>query len=84
MTFYPFREQLEAAFAQFAARPALTYRGETWTYAEVDARTRAAAAHLRARGLRPGERVILYTADKRALLLAHLGAIRAGGGFVAA
>ncbi len=79
VAFAPFRDQLEAAFAQFAARAALTYRGETWTYAEVDARTRAAAAHLRARGLRAGERVILYTADKRALLLAHLGAIRAGG-----
>ena len=35
--------------------------------------------HLQAQGLRAGERVILYTADKRALLLAHLGAIRAGG-----
>ena len=78
-TFQPFRDQLEAAFVQFAARPALTYQGETWTYAELDARTRAAAAHLQRQGLRAGERVILYTADKRALLLAHLGAIRAGG-----
>ena len=79
MAFQPFRDQLEAAFVQFAARPALTYQGETWTYAELDARTRAAAAHLQWQGLRAGERVILYTADKRALLLAHLGAIRAGG-----
>ena len=78
-TFEPFRDQLEAAFVQFAARPALTYQGETWTYAELDARTRAATAHLQRQGLRAGERVILYTADKRALLLAHLGAIRAGG-----
>ena len=78
-TYQPFRDQLETAFAQFARRPALTYQDVTWTYAELDARTRAAAAHLRGQGLRAGERVILYTADKRALLLAHLGAIRAGG-----
>lgn len=78
-TFEPFRDQLETAFVQFAQRPALTYQDATWTYAELDARTRVAAAYLQARGLRRGERVILYTADKRALLLAHLGAIRAGG-----
>ena len=78
-TFQPFRDQLEAAFVQFAARPALTYQDETWTFAELDARTRAAAAHLQRQGLRPGERVMLYTSDKRALLLAHLGAMRAGG-----
>ena len=72
MTFQPFRDQLEAAFVQFAQRPALTYQGETWTYAELDARSRAAAAHLQRQGLRAGERVILYTADKQALLLAHL------------
>ena len=78
-TFEPFRDQLETAFAQFAQRPALTYQDATWTYAELDARTRMAAVRLRAQGLRAGERVILYTADKRALLLAHLGAIRAGG-----
>ena len=52
MTFQPFRDQLEAAFVQFAQRSALTYQGETWTYAELDARTRAAAAHLQGQGLR--------------------------------
>ena len=83
-TFQPFRDQLEKAFVQFAQRPALTYQGETWTYSELDARTRAAAALLQRQGLRAGERVILYTADKRALLLAHLGCDSGRRRFVAA
>ena len=44
------RIQLEAAFVQFAARPALTYQDKTWTYSELDARTPRCGGALAAAG----------------------------------
>lgn len=47
------------AFEQFAGRVALVARGEEVTYAEVAARTTRLARHLRALGLKTGDRVVV-------------------------
>jgi acyl-CoA ligase (AMP-forming) (exosortase A-associated) len=62
-----------------AERPALTYRDQTLSYAELRGQVGKAATGLRRAGLRRGERVILYL-DKRIETVVAMLAVSAAGG----
>jgi len=62
-----------------AERPALTYRGQTLSYAELRCQVGRAAAGLRRAGLGRGDRVILYL-DKRIETVVAMLAVSAAGG----
>jgi malonyl-CoA/methylmalonyl-CoA synthetase len=70
---------LRSTFATHSSRPALAYGERTLGYGELDARAENFAALLQGQGMRPGDRVVLYTADKLPFLIAHLGVLYAGG-----
>jgi benzoate-CoA ligase family protein len=59
-------------------RLAVVGRHGSSTYAELTADVHLAAAGLRARGLRPEERVVLFAADGLELLVGFLAALRIG------
>ncbi|GAA4146146.1 benzoate-CoA ligase family protein [Actinomadura keratinilytica] len=59
-------------------RTAVTGPGGTLTYAELAALVRRAAAGLRAAGVRPEERIVLFAADGPELLAALLAGMRIG------
>ena len=70
---------------QAAQRPdalALTYRGESATYAEVWRSARAAAGQLRALGVQRGDRVAIYLEKRLELVAAMFAASAAGAIFV--
>jgi long-chain acyl-CoA synthetase len=74
---------LRAAVARAGDRDALRYRDETWTWTEVDGRSGAIAAALRAQGVGRGDRVALQTQNVPAypltcLALWKLGAVGVG------
>jgi long-chain acyl-CoA synthetase len=73
---------LDAAVARFGDRPFLGVRRddgsvETWTYRELDRRSRAAAWRLRALGLEPGDRILTWSGNVPELPATYFGAIRA-------
>jgi len=73
---------LESAVARNGDRPALGLRlddGTTmsWSYRELDQRSRLAAWRLRALGLEPGDRVLTWSPSMPELPAAIFGAIRA-------
>src|SRR5262245_49124459 len=74
-----FLNELRSTFAARSAHTALEWRGRAYSYGELDALAQSAAALLQARGLGPGERVAVWTADRFAFLVAHLGALVGGG-----
>ncbi|SDI33553.1 acyl-CoA ligase (AMP-forming), exosortase A-associated [Actinokineospora alba] len=61
--------------------PAVTFKDETVTYGELRARVDGVAGGLRRRGLRRGERVVVYL-DKRIETVVALFAVSAAGGVV--
>ena len=74
---------LDDAVARFGDRPALGIRrddgtSETWTYDELDRRSRAAAFRLRAVGLGPGDRLLTWSPSTPELPATYFGAMRAG------
>ena len=73
---------LSAAFAQYAARPALLikpgFRTRTWTHADLaDAMPRVAGV-LSEMGLKRGDRVVIWAVNRPEWCLAYLGALYAG------
>jgi long-chain acyl-CoA synthetase len=73
---------VDDAVGRFGDRPAVGIRRddgstETWTYRELDRRSRLAAWRLRALGLEPGERVLTWSPSMPDLPAVYLGAIRA-------
>jgi len=50
----------------------------TWTYAELDRRSRVAAWRLRALGLQPGDRLLTWSPSTPELPATYFGAMRAG------
>src|SRR5262245_38336875 len=74
-----FLEALRVSFAAHAARPALVYRGRTWTYAELDSAGRRCAAWLQSAGISSGDRVAFFTPNKLPFLIGQLGVFFAGG-----
>ena len=74
---------LDDAVARFGDRPAFGIRHEdgttqTWTYRELDRRSRAAAFRLRELGLEPGDRILTWSPSTPELPATYFGAIRAG------
>jgi long-chain acyl-CoA synthetase len=75
---------LDGAFLRYADRPALRMWGDdgtttTWTYAELDRRSRLAAWRLREQlGVAPGDRILTWGPSAPALPAAYVGAMRAG------
>jgi long-chain acyl-CoA synthetase len=75
---------IDDAVARFADRPALRLWHDdgtrtTWTYRELDRRSRLAAWRLRHElGLQPGDRVLTWSPSAPELPAAYFGAMRAG------
>src|SRR5664280_2860488 len=74
---------LEGAAARYGERTALGIRRDdgtiaAWSYRELDRRIRLAAWRLRARGLRPGDRLLTWSASCPELAAVYFGAMRAG------
>lgn len=74
-----FIEILQSQFKQSSDRPAVIYHNEIITYLQLKDRAVYVASLLQEKGLETGDRVILYTPDKYAFLIAHLGIILSGG-----
>ena len=75
---------MDDAFRRFAERPALGLWHDdgsqtTWTYHELDRRSRLAAWRLREQlGLRAGDRILTWSPSEPALAAVYFGAMRAG------
>ena len=74
---------LEGAAARYGDRPALRLRHDdgtiaTWSYRELDRRSRLAAWRLRSRGLRPGDRILTWSPSGPDLAATYFGSMRAG------
>ena len=68
---------------RFGDRPALSLRrddgaSESWSFRELDRRSRAVAWRLRALGLGPGDRMLTWSPSTPALPAVYFGAMRAG------
>jgi long-chain acyl-CoA synthetase len=74
---------LDEAVVTYGDRPALSLRrddgaDESWSFRELDRRSRAVAWRLRALGLAPGDRMLTWSPSTPALPAVYFGAIRAG------
>ena len=74
---------LDEAVASFGDRPALSLRrddgsSESWSFRELDRRSRAVAWRLRALGLQSGERLLTWSPSTPALPAVYFGAMRVG------
>lgn len=73
---------LAAAFHETAtarpAAPAISIEGTSLTHGELDSRAARAAGWFRARGLRPGDRVLLCAPNSIALVVAYMATLRVG------
>jgi len=73
---------LDEADARFGERPALGMRRDdgtqvSWTYRELDRRSRIAAWRLRSLGLNPGDRLLTWAPSAPELAATYFGAMRA-------
>jgi long-chain acyl-CoA synthetase len=66
------------AAERFAARPALVAGGQTLAYQELDQMCGRVAGGLHELGVRPGDRVSLYSANRWEWVVAYHAALRAG------
>lgn len=62
--------------------PALSFAGETWTFAQLEAAAAPIAAALHARGVRPGDRVVGWLDTAPALVAAMIATWRLGAAWV--
>lgn len=69
---------MEESFARFSAEDAFIGMGKAITYAELDRLSRAFAAWLQDKGLRPGTRIALMMPNVLQYPVAMTGALRAG------
>ena len=74
-----FLDELRATFATQARHPALVYQGRSYSYGDLEGLVGLAAALLQGQGMRPGDRVAVWTAAKLPFLIAHLGVLYGGG-----
>ena len=73
-----FLNDLRESFAQNSGRCALEYAERPWTYSELDAASQRCAAWIQSAGVRPGDRVVLFTPNKLPFLIGHLAAFYSG------
>ena len=67
---------------RFPDRPGLIWRDHAWTWAEIAARVRAAAGGLAARGVRPGDRILVHARNSNAMFETMWSAWMLGAVFV--
>ena len=70
---------LEVSAARFADKPAYLFLGRPLRYRELKAQAEALAGWLQARGLAPGDRVLLFMQNCPQWVAAFYGILRAGG-----
>ncbi len=75
----PFGERLLTVAAERSEHPALRYKQESISYGDLFRTALVAGGNLRARGLEPGDRVLVVCEEKLPLLTCHLAAVLAGG-----
>jgi len=68
----------ESTLRRHAPAPAITFDGETLTYADLDARSARAAAAFRELGLETADRVAILMSNRPAYTVADIGLARAG------
>ncbi|HEX8695031.1 MAG TPA: amino acid adenylation domain-containing protein, partial [Longimicrobium sp.] len=76
-------ELFEAQAERTPDAAALTFEGETLSYAELNARANRLAHHLRGRGVGPDVRVGLCVERSLEMMVGLLGVLKAGGAYVA-
>src|SRR6201996_3146135 len=69
---------LARAVAMFADRPALSFQGRRWTYAQLSVLVDRAAAGLQKLGLTPGDRVGLCLPNTPYFVIFYYAALKAG------
>jgi long-chain acyl-CoA synthetase len=69
---------LARSAARFGSKPALVAAGRTFTYRQLHELCDRAAGGLRALGVRPGDRVSLYSPNRWEWVVAYHAALRAG------
>jgi amino acid adenylation domain-containing protein/thioester reductase-like protein len=67
---------------QFAAKTAVTYGDQSWSYSELEQHADRFAAHLRLRGVGPGTLVGLYVHRSLNMVAGLLAILKAGGAYV--
>ena len=72
----------EAAAARWADCPAVLEQGETWSFAELWQRSRAAASALLARGIGAGDRVAIWAPNSREWIVAAIATMTCGAAVV--
>ncbi|MEX0643144.1 MAG: amino acid adenylation domain-containing protein, partial [Pirellulales bacterium] len=75
-------ELFEAQVDRHPANTALIFRGERWSYQEVEERANQLAHQLRARGVGPGKFVGVYFNRSEKPVIAILATLKAGGAYV--
>ncbi|HSF39926.1 MAG TPA: non-ribosomal peptide synthase/polyketide synthase, partial [Thermoanaerobaculia bacterium] len=78
----PVHERFARRAAATPGAPAVRFEDEVLTYGELDARSRALARRLAALGAGPGSVVALLLERSPAMIVALLGALRAGGAYL--
>ena len=71
-----------AAAARWGDAPAVLEHGETWSFAELWERSRAAASALLARGVGAGDRVAIWAPNSREWIVAAIAAMSCGAAVV--
>ncbi|HET8773661.1 MAG TPA: amino acid adenylation domain-containing protein, partial [Thermoanaerobaculia bacterium] len=83
---YPADKCLHELFAAAAEtrpdQPAVEYGAGSLTYRELDEKSRAVAAYLRAQGVQPDSLVGLYTERSIEMVVGMMGILQAGGAYV--
>ena len=74
--------EFEAQAQRTPDAPALTFLGNTLTYAEVDAEANKLARHLRAQGVRPDGLVGVFMERSNEMVIGALATMKAGGAYV--
>lgn len=76
------QELFEAQVMQTPENTAVTFEGESYTYAELNRRANQLAHHLQQLGVQPDSRVGLFVERSLDILVGMLGTLKAGGAYV--
>ena len=76
---HPLPELLDRSVAAFPQRPALSFMGRRWTYAQLGALVDRAARGLQAIGFGPGDRLGLCLPNTPYFVLLYYAALKTGG-----